>query len=238
MVNIAPIIAVTTAANALTVSNLTHMQNKRLSGHARKKNTQPAKVAKPQKPHEVAVKKFEEAWQKQEERLSGLKLELVDAYEYNTISEYGWTVGQKTYNYPNGKTALVKDWDDPESEVTRYDELGNVIEVTSTKRTYNYDDVYTTSHKCVYYPNSKQKEFEWDEEGIRHFDSQGNDDSSLYFARLKIAVKRVREEIKSDKTFKKMGKVEKAVAIAFQDKPELTWLEKRLVTESERSKEK
>lgn len=242
MANVVPILTVVTAVNSMTISNL---------ARARMNAPRPQKPHKKEKTSKKVVKKtnvvipellkekFEEAWKKQEESLSGIQTTCIDSYSYNTISEYGWTTGEKKHAYADGTIARIESWDDPERDISRYDRLGNLVETISYKRSaVNYDDIDKTSSKYVYYPNSKQKQFEWTTEGIKHFDKDGNEDTNTFLTKQKIATKRIKEEVKTGKTFKKMGKIEKAVAVAFQDKKEMTWPEKLLAKKTTNSQEK
>ena len=162
----------------------------------------------------IMKQKFNEAWEKQEERLSKFKTELTDSWCY---SEYGpYSCGGHEYRYENGNLAEEMHYSDMENSrtVTRYDPEGNCVEKGSCK--------------FVYYENSSQKEFEWRDDGIKHFDKQGNDDTKKYYLKHQIATKRIKAEGKGT-TFSKMSKLEKAVAVLNVDKPELTMLEKMLL---------
>lgn len=242
MVTVVPILTVVTAVNSVTISNMARMRMNSPHPNKPKKTEKKQKKVEKKAPviiPEILKKKFEEAWQKQEDNLSALKTTCSDSYSYNTIAEYGWTTGEKTYTYSDGSIACREHWDDPERDVSRYDQLGNLVEETSYKRSaYDYDDIEKTSVKYVYYPNSKQKQFQWDQNGIKHFDKDGNEDTKTFLTKQKIATKRIKEEMKTGKTYKKMGKIGKAVAVAFQDKEEMTWIERKLAQKVKKSQEK
>ena len=178
---------------------------------------------KRKEPSAFLKQKFNEAWNRQEKRLSKLKTELTDSW--STSAYYGYRSGEDIYCYENGQVAHRVSYDQPhDSHSERYDELGNCIE----------NDL----DRCVYYPNSKQKEFEWNKDGIKHFDENGIEDTKVYTTKQKVAAKRIAYENQTGEPLPKMSKMEKAVAIALKDTKKMTLVERMLAEKAKKSKGK
>ena len=230
MVIIAPILTTITATNAATVANISAMKRRGSSGGSQFSKR---KEIKRKEPSAFLKQKFEKAWKDQEERLSKLKIfySKDDSYESN---EGSFCERHNVYKYANGKPATIEDVSIFGSSKCIYDESGNCI---SEKR-YDNDDIETYSMQCVYYKGTNQKEFEWNNKGILHFDRNGKEDTQLYKTKQKIASKRIAYEGQTGKTLQKMGKLEKAVAIALKNTKEMTIIEKMLAKEVKKSQGK
>lgn len=218
MVNITP--TLTTAASALTTLNLTRMRRRGSSGYGGGSHS---KQTKRKEPSKFLEQKFEEAWKRQKKKLSKLTTNLMDSWSYSRY--YNYRTGLDVWSYENGKIAQRTSYNEPDYyHREEYDELGNCIR----------DD----SDRWVYYPNSNQKEFEWNKDGIKHFDKNGVEDTKLYITKQKIVAKRIAYEKQTGKMLPKMSKVEKAVAIALKDKEKMTLVERILAEKFHKSKGK
>ena len=229
-----------TAINSLTASNNIRLMNQRIKMREkeREKNNQndndidisyweyenlrnktqeaqrEAEEKREQAIPAILKHKFIKSWTSQNKRLSALKINLTDSWQYDTIQEYGFTTGRKEYHYENGDIARIDEWDGDDRSTTRYDERKNCIEDSFGRYTY--------------YPDTNVLEFSYTKEGIKHFNKQGKEDTERYYAKLEMARKRIAEEQKTGKMLKKMTKVEKAVAYALRHKPQMTIAEKML----------
>ena len=239
MVNV-PIIV--TAINAMTISNnarimanLNRMRQEQMqqlqnsmddSKHDYIPPQEEVRRAKeeipPIKTSELLAQKFETSWERQFSRFSSLELKLTDSYEYDTIREYNWTTGRKEYRYANNVVAMVETWDGPDREEELFDEQGNCVKNSKGRYTY--------------YPKTKQIEFSWTSDSFKHFNTSGKEDTERYLAKLQMASKRIEEEKRTGKTFKKMNVVEKVVAKAFRNRKEMTLIEKALAREASHKK--
>lgn len=237
MVNVSPLI-VSVAINSMTMSNLARARSQRLSERMSADPT-PAKAkkaekkAKPKEIPEILKNKFEEAWKRQEDRLSGLETKLTDTWHYDTIREYGWTTGQTTYSYSSGKPAKIVSWDDPERTVKCFDESGNCVSRSEVSR-----DHEEKTTRYVYYPNSDRVEFVDDGISVLHYDTNGKEDTKQYYAKHKIATKRIQYEEETGTTLGKMSKLEEAVAYALKDTKKMTLVEKALADKVKKTQEK
>ncbi|HCU59170.1 MAG TPA: hypothetical protein DIC64_04225 [Alphaproteobacteria bacterium] len=187
--------AATAAANAATVANLSRMRRRGTSGNGYQKSS---KEQKRKEPPALLKEKFEEAWKKQEDRLSKLLThEAKDEYDSFSCSDY--SESKSVYRYENGKMSSSHYSNSDGGEIfCRFDELENCIECNSTKR--------------VYYPNSKQKEFEWTEKGgIKHFDKDGVEDTKIYFAKQHVEKKK-EEQLKKLEDKPKLQKAAAKIA--------------------------
>ena len=222
MVNVLPIVTATT--NAMTISRM------RGAGYGGSRPKKPKKT-KIKKPPVFLKEKFEEAWKIQEERLS--KLETVFSKDESFCVKEGYASDiHRVYKYANGEKAKVQDKTTYDSSTYLYDELGNCI----LKNRCDKDNLETFSNRRVYYKGTKQKEFEWDSEGIRHFDKDGKEDTQLYMTKQKVAAKRIAHENQTGETLRKMSKVEKSVATALKDTKKMTFLERMLARKAKREK--
>lgn len=170
-------------------------------------------------PPTLLRRKFYDAWYCQEQRLSKLK---TTREEFGDFSK---DEGYIEYKYENGVIAKYIHSTKEEHK----DNMGNLI----------YKDISYSSdqyYRAVYYHNSHQKEFEWTNKGIKHFDKEGKEDTKSYYGKLKIAQKRIEAEKKEGVTFKKMSKVEKAVSWALKDTKDMTALEKMLAKKTKGSR--
>ena len=184
--------ATTAAVNAATVANLSRMRRRGTSGNGYRKSS---KEQKRKEPPALLKEKFEEAWKKQEDRLSKLLThEAKDEYDSFSCSDY--SESKSVYRYENGKMSSSHYSNSDGGEIfCRFDELENCIKCNSTRR--------------VFYPNSTQKEFEWTkEDGIKHFDRDGVEDTKIYFA-IHHVEKKKEEQLKK---FEDKPKLQKAAA--------------------------
>ena len=210
----------TTVASALTTLNLTRMKGRGSSGYGGGRHEIQTKR---KEPSEFLKQKFNETWNRQMDRLLKLETKLTDSWSQSTY--YNYRTGEDVWRYENGQIAHRVSYDEPhDSHSERYDELGNCIE----------NDL----DRCVYYPNSKQKEFEWNKDGIKHFDKDGKEDTQLYLTKQKVAAKRIAYENQTGETLPKMSKVEKAVAIALKDTKKMTLVERMLAEKAKKTKGK
>lgn len=174
-------------------------------------------------PPALLEKRFNQAWERQKERLSKLIKPRPDYF--NGACKF-------IDKYENG---VPVERSDSKRGRNIQDDMGNVI--FHENQDSSYDDAFYPSadYRCehyVYYPNSNQKEFEWTEEGIKHFDKSGKENTKSYYGKLKIALKRREAEEKDGVTFPKMSRVEKIVSRALVDTVDpdkMTVLEKMLV---------
>ena len=161
---------------------------------------------------------FEQSWEQQEQRLSDLEINL------RSKSGDSYCI-EKVYEYKNGQKAKYLEISypdiDPNVHVERWDENGNCIQVNSRFRS-------------TFYPNSAQKEFEFLDGKVKHFDKDGNEDTKSYYLKKKIATKRLKEEEKSNVTLEKASKIEKAISVLMVDKPEMTLIEKMLMKKAKK----
>ena len=213
----------TTVASALTTLNLTRMKGRGSSGYGG--GGRHEIQTKRKEPSEFLKQKFNEAWNRQEKRLSKLKTKKIESKTWSQSTYDHYRTGEYVWCYENGQIALCGSYDEPhDSHSERYDELGNCIE----------NDL----DRCVYYPNSKQKEFEWNKDGIKHFDENGVEDTKVYTTKQKVAAKRIAYENQTGETLPKMSKVEKAVAIALKDTKKMTLVERMLAEKAKKTKGK
>ena len=102
MANMIP--TMTTVASALTTLNLTRMKGR---GSLRYGGGRHEIQTKRKEPPAFLKQKFNEAWNRQEKRLSKLKTELTDSW--STSAYYGYRSGEYIYCYERKKLLLYYD---------------------------------------------------------------------------------------------------------------------------------
>jgi len=125
---------------------------------------------------DLLIKEFEEAWKKQIDRLSQKKKKLVMD---NTNTDEKLQI--RRFEYENGVIAEEEKWDksrDAEYFDTAYnhylyDEKGRCI-------------LDEKLFQKVYYPDSNQVEFYWDDKSFKHFTKSGEEDTEKYYIELKV----------------------------------------------------
>jgi len=126
---------------------------------------------------ELLREKFKKAWYEQDEHLSKLKEHVKgeDEIEYDGLTEQQIT--KRELCYENGITSQETTWmGNAMHEKIRYDERGHEIFYGNPEG----------CHSAVFYPDSDQREFDWSESGIKHFDKNGKEDTEEYLLGLKI----------------------------------------------------
>lgn len=201
-------------ANVIFTTNMISA-NLNMLARARKQRRQLLEMGYGIEVPKIMEKKFEEAWKRQEEELAKVPSHIEHQWsfdKYDPLSLGGWI---KKFN--NGENAEMVEYNRQGEikSILRYDADGNIIQNNYTR--------------YVYYKGTNVKEFEWTQSGgIKHFDKNGKENTDKYYKIHQIASKRVKAEKKGE-VFKKMSKVEKAVAMMNVNKDELTAVERMLI---------
>ncbi len=125
---------------------------------------------------DLLKQKFEEAWNMQMERLSkfGRKLVLDTTDSDEALKE-------KRFEYENGVIAEDEEWN-KSRDAEYYDTAHNHHLYDEKGRCILDEKLF----QKVYYPDSNQVEFYWDDNSFKHFTKSGKEDTEEYYATQKV----------------------------------------------------